>query len=275
MELLSQLMSNKTGIRSISSSIGNRTSSGIDSTIDSLGSKMISPGSSNSRLINRNNSSIGVGNKLSVQVERTSITGISNNRSSCNSRGSSNNRCSGDSRGSGNDRSSSNSRGSSNSRSRSNNRCRCSIFSSLSFKMCSTSSSYCWFIKRNNSTIGMSNELVVEVKRTSIAISSSIRISSITIISSGIGISSISRISSSVSQSCISISGSVSCISQTSKLSCQMICPGSSYSWLINRGDCSIGMSLKAEKSLGGGHSNTGSKNQKLHICRRGALELK
>merc|ERR1719437_200348 len=71
-------MSYKTSIRSISSSISNRTCSGIYSTIDSLGSKMISTGSSNSRLINGNKSSIRVGNKLSVQVEGTSITSISN-----------------------------------------------------------------------------------------------------------------------------------------------------------------------------------------------------
>merc|ERR1719357_2266436 len=71
-------VSHETSIWSISSSISNRTSSGIYSTIDSLGSKMISTGSSNSRLINGNNCSIRVGNKMGVQVEGTSITSISN-----------------------------------------------------------------------------------------------------------------------------------------------------------------------------------------------------
>merc|ERR1719435_465534 len=84
-------MSHETSIWSISSSISNRTSSGIYSTIDSLGSKVISTGSSNNRLINGNNSSIRVGNKVGVQVEGTSITSISNsNWGSSNSRGNSN-----------------------------------------------------------------------------------------------------------------------------------------------------------------------------------------
>merc|ERR1719378_1737028 len=133
----------------------------IYSTIDSLGSKMISTGSSDSRLINGNNSSIRVGNKLGVQVEGTSITSISNsNWGSSNSRGYSNGWGSG------------------------NKGCSSSISSSLGSKMVSTGSSNCWLIKRNNSSIGMGNELSVKVKWSSISITSSI--------SCSIGISSIS-----------------------------------------------------------------------------------
>merc|ERR1719317_1502448 len=105
---------------------------------------MVSTCSSNSRLIKRNNSSVGMSNKLGVQVERSSIAvANSSNGSSSNS---------------------------SNSGNSSNDRGRSSIFSSLGIKMCSSGSSNSWFIKRNNSSIGMSNELSVQVKRTSIAI---------------------------------------------------------------------------------------------------------
>merc|ERR1719187_957932 len=99
---------------------------------------MVSTGSSNCRLIKRNNSSVGVSNKLSVQVERSSIT-VANSSN-------------------GSDGSSSNGWSSSNQRSSSNNRSRSSIFSSLGIKMGSSGSSNSWFIKRNNSSVRVSNE---------------------------------------------------------------------------------------------------------------------
>merc|ERR1711874_214894 len=143
-------VSNKSSIRSIASSIGNWSSSSVNSTINSLGSKMVSTGSSNSWFINRNNSSVRMSNKVGVQVERSSIAvAKSSNGSSRNRRGSY--------------------EGSS-----SNNGSRSSIFSSLGLKVSSTSSSNSWLIKRNNSSVRMSNELSVQVKRTSIAITSSI-----------------------------------------------------------------------------------------------------
>merc|ERR1719244_68195 len=121
---------------SYKSSISNRSSSSINSTIDSLSSKMFSTSSSNSRLIDGSDSSIRVGNKLCVQVEGTSITSISNSNWS-----------------------SGNCRGYGNSWGSSNNGFSSSISSSLRCKMVSTGSSNCWFIKRNNSSIGMGNEL--------------------------------------------------------------------------------------------------------------------
>merc|ERR1712025_624798 len=115
---------------------------------------MVSTGSSNCRLIKRNNSSVGVSNQLGVQVERSSITiANSSNRS---------------------DGSSSNGWSSSNQRSSSNNWGRSSIFSSLGIKMGSSGSSNSWFIKRNNSSVRVCNELSVQVKGTSIAVASSI-----------------------------------------------------------------------------------------------------
>jgi len=62
------------------SSSNNRGSSCISSF---LGGKMVGTGSSNSWFINRNNSSIGIINKLSVEVQRTSIAvATSSNRGS-------------------------------------------------------------------------------------------------------------------------------------------------------------------------------------------------
>merc|ERR1719357_1144312 len=72
------------------------------------GSKVVSTGSSHSRLISRDHSSIGVANQVGVQIERSSIS-VSNNRGSgSNHRGSSSN-----DRGSNNRGSGSNHRGSS------------------------------------------------------------------------------------------------------------------------------------------------------------------
>merc|ERR1711892_674704 len=132
---------------SITSSISSGSSSSINSTIDSLGSKMVSTSSNDSWLINRDNSSVGVSNKLGVQVEGSTIT-VAN--SSIRSR--SNKRCS-------------------------NKRSGGSISNSLGCKMVSTGSSNSWLIMRNNSSIRMSNKLCVQVKRTSVTIRSISRIS--------------------------------------------------------------------------------------------------
>merc|ERR1719278_172123 len=214
-------VSNKSSIRSIVSTISYWSSSSINFTINSLGSKMVSTCSSNSRFIKRNNSSVGMSNKLCVQVERTSIAvANSSNGSSSNSRDSSNSW------------DSSNGRGSS------------SISNSLGSKMISTSSSNSWFIKRNNSSVGVSNELSVQVEGASIAVGSSI----------SWGISSISG------------SNNWGSCSISNTLGSKMVSTSSSNSWLINRGDSSVGMSLQTQKRSSRGYSNTGSKNQKLHV---------
>merc|ERR1712002_474952 len=201
-------VSNKASIRSVASSISNWSSSSINSTVHSLGSKMVSTCSSNSRLINRNNSTVGMSNEVSVQVERSSIA-VANSSNGSSSKS----------------RNSSNSWGSS------------SIRNSLGSKMISTSSSNSWFIKRNNSSIRMSNELGVQVKGTSIAVGSSI----------SWGISSISGCNNWGSNSVSNTLGS------------KMGSTSSSNCWLINRGDSSVGMSLQTQKRSSRGHSNTGS----------------
>merc|ERR1712243_91862 len=138
----------ETSIWGISSSIDSWSSIGIDSSIQSLGGKVISSGSSNSWLINWNNSSIGVGNKLGVEVQGTSIAiVVSSNGWGGNSWGSN-----------------------------SISSWSISISLSLDSKMVSSGSSNSWFINWDNSTIGVSNELSVEVEGTSIAIRWSISV---------------------------------------------------------------------------------------------------
>merc|ERR1712128_374968 len=198
----------------------------MNSTIDSLGSKMVSTGSSDSWLINRDNSSIWVSNKLGVQVEGSTITVVNSRiRSRSNKRCSSNKRSGG------------------------------SISNSLGCKMISTGSSNSWFINRNNSSIRVSNKLCVQVKRTSVTIRS---ISGISKTSSNRS-SGKKRTSSSISCT-VSISSTISSrISHTcSKLGSKMLSPGSSNCWLINGCHCSIGMGLQTKESLGSGHSNAG-----------------
>merc|ERR1711892_1503154 len=187
---------------SITSSISSGSSSSINSTIDSLGSKMVSTSSNDSWLINRDNSSIGVSNKLGVQVEGSTIT-VAN--SSIRSRG--NKRCS-SKKGSGG-----------------------SISNSLGCKMISTGSSNSWLIKRNNSSIRVSKKLCVQVKRTGVTIRSI----------SGISKTSSNR-SSGNKRTSSSISCTVSISSTCSKLGSKMLSPGSSNCWLINGCHCCIGM---------------------------------
>merc|ERR1719186_2127307 len=148
-----------------------------------------------------------------------------------------------------------------------------SISNSLGSKMISTSSSNSWFIKRNNSSIGVSNELSVQVKGASIAVGSSI----------GWGISSISGSNnwgscsiaiastiSSISKTSIPIPSSIASISQTcSKLGSKMVSTGGSNCWLINRSHSSVRVGLQTIETLGRGYGHTGSENQKLHICSR------
>merc|ERR1719244_425606 len=122
-----------------------RDTSKWTSISSSLGSNVFSTSSSNSRLINRNNSTIRMSNQLGVQVKgtRVAIAGsIGQRRSS--KRGSSKDRCSS------------------------------SISSSKSSNVISTGSSNSRLINRNNSTIRMSNQLGVQVEGTSITIAGSI-----------------------------------------------------------------------------------------------------
>merc|ERR1719443_1712193 len=147
-----------------------------------------------------------------------------------------------------------------------------SISLSLDGKMVSSGSGNSWFINWDNSTIGVSNELSVEVEGTRVAISWSISVArvgnsrssscSITIRNWS---SSIRNWSSGIGQSWSSSNWS-SCINSSidETLGSQMVSSGSSNSGLINWNNSSIGEGLESKLSRCCG--NTSGENQKLHF---------
>jgi len=189
----------------------------------SLNSKMISTGSGNSGLINRDNSAIGVSNQLCVEVEGASIAvgGSVARVASIGNRGSIVARV-GHSGGS--------SKWGSGIANWGN--------SSFKGKMVSTGSGHSGLINRDNSAVGVSDQLVVA----SVCHSGSSSISS-KANSRGSGIANWGN----------------------SSLEGQVISTGSGHSGLINRDNSAIGERLESIKALGGGGGDTSGENQKLH----------
>jgi len=257
-------------------------SSGVSSTIDcggsgssiktsnnSLGGQMVSTGSSDSGLINRDNSAVGVSNQLSVEVEGASIAVVDGGNGSSNSNG-------------GNSGSSSNGGGGSDHRGSSVAEGRgIGVGLTLDSKVVSTGSGNSGLINRDNSAVGVSDQLGVEVEGASIAIG----VGSISSISSGIGsissrigsissgigsISSIGNWGSGIAKggsSCnwASNSGGNSINWGDSSLKGQVVSTGSSHSGLIHGDNSAVGEGLETVESLGRGGGNTSGKNQKLH----------
>jgi len=249
-------VSDKASKGSRGSSVGNRGSRvgnstgknwGLSCIDNSLSGEVLSTGSSNSWLINRDNSTVGVSNKLSVIVEGSSVSIVG----SISSRGSSKVKSRGSRVGS--------------------HRCsrvgshRCSSIcrnrgsyywglsgkeSSLGIEVFSTGSCNSWLINRDNSTVGVSNELGVEVEGARVAV--------------GGGISSrgISSRDSSIAEGA---GNSDRGCSIKSSFGSEMLGPGSSYGWLINGSDGSVWVTNKTEEALGRADRKRNSKNQKLH----------
>ena len=265
----------------ISGSINSWSSIGIDSSINSLGGKVVSTGSGNSWLINWDNSSIWVSNKLGVKVEGTSITIGGNWGSNWGNWGSS----IGNLGNWGSNWSSCVSNLGNWGSNLSNNWGSSGISLSLGNKVISTGSSNSWLINRDNSTIGVGNELGVKVQWSLVSISWGIAVARVGNwsgsnswgSSDGRG-SSIrnwsrsnswgSRVSSNWRSSNSNWgSGSINC-----SLGSKMISTGSSNSWLINRDNSSIGESLEAIKTLCRGCGNTGGENLKFLLMRSFAI---
>jgi len=153
-------VSNKASKGSRGCSVGNRVGNsrssgnnwGLSSIDSSLSGEVLSTGSSNSWFINRDNSTVGVSNELSVKVEGASISVVW----SISSRGSSIGNSGGSRVGSHRCSSICSNRG--------------SYYwglggkeSSLGIEVFSTGSCNSWLINRDNSTVGVSDELAVEV----------------------------------------------------------------------------------------------------------------
>merc|ERR1712106_1256107 len=109
----------------------------------SLGIEVLNTGLDHSRLINRDNSTVGVSNELVVKVEGARVTigrGIGSGGSSICSNRSSNNWGMG------------------------------SIDSSLGIEVLNTGLDHSRLVNRDNSTVGVSNELVVKVEGPRVAV---------------------------------------------------------------------------------------------------------
>jgi len=246
-------------------------SSGVSSTIDcggsgssiktsnnSLGGQMVSTGSSDSGLINRDNSAVGVSNQLSVEVEGASIAVVDGGNGSSNSNG-------GNSGSSGNGGGSGDHRGSSVAEGRG-----IGVGLSLDSKVVSTGSGNSGLINRDNSAIGVSDQLGVEVEGASIAVGRGVaRVASVGNRGSVIASVSHSRGSSNRGSGIASIANSSggSGIANwgNSSLEGQVISTGSSHSGLINWDNSAIGEGLESIEALGGSGGNTSGENQKLH----------
>jgi len=255
-----------------SSSIDGRgSSSSVDTSNNSLGGQMIGTGGSNSRLINRDNSAVGVSNQLGVEVEGAGIAVVDG--------GNGNGRSSGvGDRGDGGGSGVAEGRG-------------VGVGLSLDSKMIGTGGGNSRLINGDNSTVGVSDQLCVEVEGAGIAVGGSVaRVASIGnrggIVAGvcnsrgssnwGSGIASISNsrgssiasISNSGGSSIASIANSGgSSIANwgNSSLERQMVSTGSSHGGLINGDNSAIGEGLESIEALGGGGGNTSGENQKLH----------
>jgi len=258
--------------RGVSSSIdGGGSSSSVDTSNNSLGGQMIGTGGSNSRLINRDNSAVGVSNQLGVEVEGAGIAvvdgGNGNGRSSSvGDRGDGGGSGVAEGRGVG-------------------------VGLSLDSKMIGTGGGNSRLINGDNSTVGVSDKLCVEVEGAGIAVGGSVaRVASIGnrggIVAGvcnsrgssnwGSGIASISNSRGSSIASIANSGGSgIASISNSggssianwgnSSLESQMVSTGSSHGGLINGDNSAIGEGLESIEALGGGGGNTSGENQKLH----------
>jgi len=247
--------------RGVSSSIdGGGSSSSVDTSNNSLGGQMIGTGGSNSRLINRDNSAVGVSNQLGVEVEGAGIAVVDG--------GNGNGRSSGvGDRGDGGGSGVAEGRG-------------VGVGLSLDSKMIGTGGGNSRLINGDNSTVGVSDQLCVEVEGAGIAVGGSVaRVASIGnrggIVAGvcnsrgssnwGSGIASISNSRGSSIASIANSGGSSIANWGNSSLERQMVSTGSSHGGLINGDNSAIGEGLESIEALGGGGGNTSGENQKLH----------
>merc|ERR1712215_42706 len=265
-------MSHKTSVGSVSmtSSIDSRDGISVHSTVGdrssnnrssssvsrSLSSKVISTGSSHSRFVSRDHSSIRMGNQMSVQVEgsRVSITSsvsMVDRGSSIASMG---------------DRSSdgrnSSSIASMSDRS-SDGRNSSSIGRSLSSKVISTGSSH----SRHHSSIRMGNQVSVQVEGSRVSVASSV-----SMVGRGNHTNRSSGIDSTMSDR--SGNGGTYSVSNTTKLQGEMVSTSCCYSRFIYWDHSTIGVTDQAMETVGHREGKRGE-NQELHDRFSCVLQLK
>jgi len=240
----------------VSSSVDSGGSgSGVKTSSDSLEGKMISTGSGNSGLINRDNSAIGVSDKLGVQVEGAGIA-VGNSGGSSSDGGGSNNGSSGVGDGG-------NGGGSGVAEGRG-----VGIGLSLDSKVISTGGGHSGLINGDNSAVRVSDQLGVEVEGAGIAVGGGVaRVSSI-----GHGGSVITGVGDSRGSSngggsiAVTDSGGSSIANRgDGSLEGQVVGTGSGDCGLINRDNSAVREGLESIEALGGSGGNASGENQKLH----------
>jgi len=202
-------------------------------------SKVISTGSSYSGLVSRDHGTVRVSNQMGVQVEGSGVSMVGDGSSVDSSDGSSVSN-SGDWSGVSNNSVSSE--------------------STTSSKVISTGSSYSGLVSRNHGTVRVSNQMGVQVQRSSVSMVGD---------GSSVDTSDRSSVDSSYRSSMTVSSMGTMSGSQGSK----MVSTGSSHGWLIHRDHSTIRMThqtVEAGSSViaGGGrsHKDTGRENQELHV---------
>ena len=210
-------VSNRDGSDRSGSNNGTSSSKG-----SSLGGEVVGTGSSNSGLVNGDHGTVGVGDKMGVEVEGAGVaiarsigTSVANsgNRSSSNDRGS-------------------------NGKS-----------SSLGGEVVSTGSSNSRLVNWDHGTVGVGDQVGVEVEGAGVAVSRGVgRGSCVANVSNGGG----------------SVSNGASCNNgSSSELGRKMVGLQSGHTGLVDGSDRSVGVTLQAKEALGGGERETGSENLK------------
>jgi len=202
-------------------------------------SKVISTGSSYSGLVSRDHGTVRVSNQMGVQVEGSGVSMVGDGSSVDSSDGSS--------------VSNSGDRSSMSNNSVSN-------VSTSSSKVISTGSSYSGLVSRDHGTVRVSNQMGVQVQR-----------SSVSMVGDGSSVDSSDR--SSVDSSYRSSMTVSSMGTMSGSQGSKMVSTGSSHGWLIHRDHSTIRMTHQAVEAgssviAGGGrsHNDTGRENQELHV---------
>merc|ERR1712001_332164 len=216
----------------VSGTVGSNSSSGIESASKATsGSEVVSTGSSDSRLVSGDDSSIGVGHQVGVQVQGAGVA-IADSRDSSDGGGDG-----GSSEGGSGDGDGSNG----------------GVLGSPGGKVVNTGSSNSGLINGDNGSVGVANQVGVQVEGARVAVASSVDGRSRSVDwSSGDG-----------RGSCVA-NTSIS-KSSTATTSSKVVRTGSGNCWLVHGDDGTVGVANQTV--LGGGEGDTRGENQELHCC--------
>jgi len=195
------------------------------------GSEVVGTGSSNGGLVSGDDGSVGVGDQVGVKVEGAGVA-VADSRDSSN--------------GGGNGRSS-DGRGSD------GNGSNGGVLGTPGSKVVGTGSGNGGLINGDNGTVGVANQVGVQVEGARVAVASGVDGSG----SDGNGSSSDGR-GSSVANTGVSKSS-------TATTGSKVVGTGSGNCWLVHGDDGTVGVTNQAV--LGGGEGDTRGENQELHCC--------